>query len=192
MSTASAYHESAHVLAAMRWLGHTPRQVSVGSGVAGKLGAASIQVTCRPRAAHTEAQWRRVRIPEAVMFLSGLAAEELTGHGRSRGLTELETIARVQSRGVVNEAMTRGLPAVEKATDDIEGALAALVDAFPTKVDPFQRLLRVYSFAMRFLATERPTLDRLASSLAARGALPLVEIDAIVGDKMPMRRAPYP
>ena len=56
--------------------------------------------------------------------------------------------------GPVNQILTQGmLPPVEKATDDVEGALAALVDAFPSKRDLLARFLRVYSFVSRFLAS---------------------------------------
>ena len=145
-------------------------------------------VTSGPRAALVDAGWRRIRVPEATMFVAGLAAEEVAGAARSVGITELETIARVQGRGALNYAMTRGLPPVPEATDDIQGALSALVDAFPTKRDPLGRFLRVYSFALRFLEGMRETLDRLSKELASREELTSEEIERIVGADMPVRR----
>ena len=44
-----------------------------------------------------------------------------------------------------------------------------------------QHFMLTGAFAMHFLAGQRPTLDRLATTLSARGALTLVEFDAIVG-----------
>jgi hypothetical protein len=168
----SAYHEAGHVLVAMRWLGHVPREVSIYAVSNGKLGHAAIGVTSGPREALDDAQWRRIRVPEAAMFLAGLAAEEVAGFGRSAGISELETITRVQGRGAVNWAMTHGLPPVVDATDDVEGALAALIDAFPMKKHPLGRLLRVYSFSLAFLARSRPVLYRLATALATRAHSP--------------------
>ncbi len=184
----AAYHEAGHVLAAMRWLGDTARAVSIGMTAPGRFGQAAIPVTSAPRNARTDAQWRRIRVPESVMFVGGLAAEEVAGFARSKGISELETIVRVQGRGAVNAAMTWGLPPVVEATDDIQGALAALVDAFPTKRDPLGRFLRVYSFTVRFLERTRATLDRVASELAMRGALTAAEIELAVGADLSTRR----
>jgi hypothetical protein len=73
--------------------------------------------------------------------------------------------------------------------DNIEGALSALVDAFPTKRDTLGRFLRVYSFALRFLEGTRATLDRVASELAAHEMLTFEEIERIVGAEMAVRRS---
>jgi hypothetical protein len=188
-SSSAAYHESGHALAAMRWLGHTPRSVSIGAAVPGKSGSAQVEIAASARSAHSDARWRRIRVPEAAMFVAGLAAEEVAGYGRSRGISNLESILRVQGPSAVNQILTQGmLPPVEKATDDVEGALAALVDAFPSKRDLLARVLRVYSFVGRFLAASRLTLDRLAADLTARGTLSEAEIETVVGDGLPYRR----
>jgi hypothetical protein len=124
------------------------------------------------------------------MFVAGLAAEEVAGMGRSKGISDLEEIVRVHGRGAVNLAVTLGLPPMVNATDDVEGALSALVEAFPSKADPLGRLMRVYSFALQFLTGVRATLDRLATELKLRGALNALEIEVAVGRDLPARRRP--
>jgi hypothetical protein len=122
------------------------------------------------------------------MFVAGLAGEEVAGAPRSGGISQLEVMARLLGRADVNLAMTSALCPVQEATDDIEGALSALADAFPTKRDTLGQFLRVYSFALRFLDGARATLDRVASELRARELLTAEEIEDIVGSDLPIRR----
>jgi hypothetical protein len=130
-------------------------------------------------------------VPEAAMFLAGLAAEEAAGFGRSSGITDLETILRIQGREALSYALaTMNLPPVHRATDDVEGALAALADAFPTKKDPFGRLMRVYSFVLAFLRTAEHLRLRIADELLTGAKLTARDLEGIVGTHLPVRRKP--
>ena len=184
----TAFHEAGHVLVAIRWLGVVPREVSVYAPTEGRLGHAAVAVASLQRAGLTDAQCRRVRVPEAAMFLGGLAAEEVAGFGRSTGIADLEALAQGYDRPTLNDAMTARLPPVVEATDDVEGALSALVDAFPSKRDPFGRLLRVYGFAMKFLGHVKPALERLSAELLARSSLSASDIERVLGADLRTRR----
>jgi hypothetical protein len=184
----SAYHESGHVLVAMRWLGQTARMVSIVAPRAGSFGQARIEVAAILPTSLTTVERRRIRVPEAAMFLGGLAAEEVAGFGRSSGVGDLEAIARLRGPEALAAAWASVLRPVPEAEDDIEGAAAAVMEAFPTTRDPLARLLRLYAFVVRFLAAARSALDRLAHELQREGLLTAEQVERVVGGDLTVRR----
>jgi hypothetical protein len=82
---------------------------------------------------------------------------------------------------------SRPTPITELALD-VDRALRAVFDAFPSRKDPLGRLLRIYVFVTRRLTRLRAPLDRLAGEVLTRGNLSATDIERIVGSDLGVRR----
>jgi Peptidase family M41 len=160
-----AYHESGHVISAMRWTGCTASSVTIVPNGTSRGHTRIGAIPESDRGGHSVAAWRQLRIGEAVYFLSGFAAEEVFHGSMTEPMTTCAAANEIDPTSLREELRKLAPADVVKATDDDPGALAAIFSAYPTTPVPLTRMLRLYRFAVAYLQSERSALDALALKL---------------------------